>query len=293
MSGVVTKEDVLEFCSRMQGDDETKQAACLKEEAFQIRGEFSLTATANCSAGRIRTANEREYQLRGLGELWLNGGFSLTWQHVRSGKTLDGSCASGAPPITEQYKILCPAAVDRLVTQGRPYVDESYRSKFWRIDQRGIYDISQNRLVLSLRSPEDGLRAARAFFQEEQVATAREYSTKQILTYEMIFKHTDKEIYRLEVDQSDRRRGARITKLVVRSPNVSDVSGVSVGKKLTDVSGYNWKRLCEEYQAEVNCRSPYSAKVTYRLENEVVASDESIQSIVGRYRVRAIEIDVE
>src|SRR4051812_47943514 len=31
ISGVVTKEDVLEYCSRMQGDDQAKQAACLKE----------------------------------------------------------------------------------------------------------------------------------------------------------------------------------------------------------------------------------------------------------------------
>src|SRR5258706_7074579 len=66
MSGVVTKEDVLEYCSRMQGEDEAKQAACLKEEAVQLRGEFSLISTADCRAGRIKTTDEKEFQLRGV-----------------------------------------------------------------------------------------------------------------------------------------------------------------------------------------------------------------------------------
>ncbi len=81
------------------------------------------------------------------------------------------------------------------------------------MDQCGIYDISQNRFVLSLRNPEDGLKSARAAFQEEQVTTARENSTNQALTYEIIFKLNGTEIFRLEIDQSDRRRGAKITKL--------------------------------------------------------------------------------
>jgi hypothetical protein len=110
-----------------------------------------------------------------------------------------------------------------------------------------------HKFVLSLRNPEEGLKAARAAFQEEHVTTAREASTGQVLTYEMFFKHEGKEIYRLEVDQSDRRRGAKVSKLIVSSPNLVDAAGVSPGSKLMDVSGYNWKRLCEEYQAEINC----------------------------------------
>lgn len=293
MSGVVAREDVLEFCARMQGDEEAKQAACLKEQAIQLGGEFGLSATADCRAGRIRTTDEKEYQLRGVRDAGLNGEYSLTWQHVRSGKILDGSCASGEPPISAQYKILCPAAVDGLVNQARPYIDESYRTRFWQVDQRGIYDTSQNKLVLSLQNPEAGLKAARLAFQEQQIATAREESTKQVLTYDMIFRHSEKEIYRLEVDQGVPRRGARVTKLVVISPTIRDAAGVTVGKKLTDVPGYNWRRLCEEYQAEVNCRSPYSAKVTYRLESEVVDTNGSVQGIVSKYRVRAIDVFVD
>lgn len=291
MSGVVTREDVLEYCSRMQGDDEAKQAACLKEEATRLRGEFSLTSTADCSAGRIKTTDEKEYQLRGLGGVWLNGDYSLTWQHVRSGKLLDGSCASGAPPITEQFKLLCPAAVERLVGPLRSYLDESYWARFWRVDQRGIYDTNQKKLVFSIQEPEEGLKSARAVFAERKVTTAQEESTRQILTYNMIFKFNGKDIYYLEVDQSDRRRGARITKLTVSSPNISDAAGVRVGSRLIDVAGYNWKKLCEEYEAQVNCRSPYSSKVTYVLDDDVVTGRTSIQSILSKSKVKEIEVE--
>jgi hypothetical protein len=289
MSGVVTKEDVLEYCSRMQGDDEAKQAACLKEEAIQLGGQFSLMATADCQAGRTKTTDEKEYQLRGLGGLSLSGGDPLTWQHVRSGKVLDGSCASGAPPITEQFKILCPVAVERLVGRLRNYRDESYWARFWKVDQRGIFDINQKRLVFSIQNPEEGLRSARAVFEERKVTTAREYSTKQILTYNMVFKYNGKDIYHLEVDQQDQRRGTRITKLTVSSPNISDAAGVSVGVRLIDVSGYNWKKLCQMYEAMINCRSPYSSNVTYILESAVESG--SIQSMVSKFKVKEIEVE--
>lgn len=289
MSGVVTKEDVLEYCSRMQGDDEAKQAACLKEGAIQLGGQFSLMSTADCQAGRIKTTDEKEYQLRGLGGLWLNGGYSLTWQHVRSGKVLDGSCASGAPPITEQFKILCTAAVERLVGQLRNYLDKSYWAKFWRVDQRGIYDINQKRFVFSIVNPEEGLKSARAVFEERKVTTAQE--TKQILTYNMVFKYSGKEIYHLEVDQQDQRRGAKITKLTVSSPNMSDVAGVGVGVRLIDVPGYNWKKLCQVYEAMISCRSTYSSNVTYTLESTVESG--SIQSMVSKFKVKEIEVEAQ
>jgi hypothetical protein len=245
-------------------------------------------STADCQAGRIRNTDEKEYQLRGLGGLWSNGDYSLTWQHVRSGKVLDGSCASGAPPITEQFKILCSAAVERIVGPLRNYLDESYWAKFWRLDQRGIYDINQKRLVFSILNPEEGLRSARAVFEERKVATAHEYSTKHILTYNLVFKYNGKEIYHLEVDQQDRRRGAKITKLTVSSPNISDAAGVRVSLRLIDVPRNNWKKLCQIYEAMINCRSPYSSNVTYILGSAVESG--SIQSMVRKFKVKEIEV---
>ena len=193
MSGVITKEDMEEFCSRMH-DDTARQAACLKENLIELRGELSLMSTANCRAGRIKTIDEKEYQLLGLDKGSDN---SLSWQHVRSGKILDGSCASGAPPISEQFRILCLAAVEQLASQRNALVNKSYWAKFWRVDQRGIYDMNKKTLVLSILNPDDGIKSARAAFTEQKVTTAQEYSTKQVLTYNIIFKHNGKEIYHL------------------------------------------------------------------------------------------------
>lgn len=291
MSGVVTKDDIMEYCSRWASKEEAKQTACFNEEATRLRGEFSLTSTANCRVGRIKTVDDKEYQLRGLSSLWSNEGYSLTWQHVRTGEILDGSCASGAPPITKQFTILCPASVEHLIAPLRSYLDESYWTKFWKVDQRGIHDINQRKSVLSILNPEEGIRSARIIFQEQKVTTAQEYSTKQILTYNMIFKSNGYEIYRLEVDQSDRRRGTKLTKLIVSSPNISDVAGVRVGVRLIDVTSYNWRKFCIEEEAQVNCRSPYSNQVTYTLESDVVKEKTSVQSILRKSKVKGIEVD--
>lgn len=225
-----------------------------------------------------------------MGELESKTRSIVALRSISSAEVKSNSC-SLAPAVTEQFKILCPAAVERLVGETRSYLDESYWTKFWRVDQRGIYDINQKKSVLSILKPEGGLRSARAVFEERKETTAQEYSTKQILTYNMIFKFNGKEVYRLEVDQSDRRRGAKVTKLTVNSPNISDLAGISVGSRLIDVSGYNWRKLCEEYQALVNCRSPYSSKVTYILESDVVAGGASIQSILSKSKVKGIEVE--
>ena len=191
-------------------------------------------------------------------------------------------------PSNSEFFVLQPSS--NLRARGTLWSNKSYWAKFWRVDQRGIYDMNKKTLVLSILNPDDEIKSARAAFTEQKVTTAQEYSTKQVLTYNMIFKHNGKEIYHLEVDQSDRRRGARVTKLVVTSPSISDAAGVSAGNRLIDVAGYNWKRLCEEYQAQVNCRSPYSSNVSYNLENDVLSGKDSIQSVLTKYRVKEIEV---
>ena len=113
---------------------------------------------------------------------------------------------------------------------------------------------------------------------------------KKVLMYNLVFKHNGKEIYYLEVDLFNGRRPAKVTRLVVTSPNISDAAGVSTGKRLIDVSGYNWKRFCEEYQAQVNCRSPYSSNVSYNLEDDVVSGKDSIQSVLTKTKVKEIEV---
>lgn len=288
ITGVVTKEDAQEYCERWA--EVTKLGECIQSVRIESRNSLALMSTADCSAGRLRDTKEKEYQLLGIGKFYSHGSFDLLWRHVRSGEILNGSCASGAPPLTGQFKLLCPAVVERLVRPVRNFADEDYWESFWKLDQRGIYDTNSEQFVLSLKNPVEGLRLARSVFQERKNTTATEYTTKRILAWNDLFEFNGKKLFHLELDQDNPRGAAKITRLVVHSPKIKDAAGVTVGNRLVDIPGYNWKKLCAVGEGEVECRSPYSDNVTYTFENGILGEKDTISSIVHQSKVKDITV---
>ncbi|MCJ2052829.1 hypothetical protein [Methylobacterium sp. J-070] len=104
MRGIVTKADLQEYCERDPGG-ETKQYGGKLTKAQCVEGYLRtetravLSADANCRAGTVsyRAGGGKTMRLR----------FPL-------GPDGDTSCASGNPPMIEQFKMLCPAAAKRL-----------------------------------------------------------------------------------------------------------------------------------------------------------------------------------
>lgn len=101
MRGVVTKADLQEYCERDPGG-ETKQHGGKLTKAQCVDGYLRtemkavLSVEANCRAGTVsyRVGRGQPMQAR----------FPL-------GADADSSCASGIPPLAEQFKMLCPTAL--------------------------------------------------------------------------------------------------------------------------------------------------------------------------------------
>lgn len=97
MSGIVTKADVQEYCERDPGG-ETKAfggrlttTQCVDKYVASTSG-VTLSSRANCDSGTIA------YRYDGVER---RARFPL-------GPFVDRSCASGMPPLIEQFKVLCP-----------------------------------------------------------------------------------------------------------------------------------------------------------------------------------------
>ncbi|WP_345821625.1 hypothetical protein ABC766_07170 [Methylobacterium fujisawaense] len=104
MRGIVTKADLQEYCERDPGG-ETKQfggklttAQCVASY-LRSEGRATMTAEANCRTGTV-------------GYRYGNG--QVRKARFPFGADADTSCASGMPPMVEQFKMLCPAAAKRL-----------------------------------------------------------------------------------------------------------------------------------------------------------------------------------
>lgn len=104
MRGMITKADLQEYCERDPGG-ETKAyggklttAQCVANY-LRSEGRATMTAEANCRAGTV----SYRYGERQGGK----ARFPL-------GPDADTSCASGMPPLVEQFKLLCPTAAKRL-----------------------------------------------------------------------------------------------------------------------------------------------------------------------------------
>jgi hypothetical protein len=104
IKGIVTKADIQEYCERDPGGMTKKYGGKLTEEqcVAQVQGEVGrveLASAANCGAGTMvfRDGSRPPRAIR----------FPL-------GPNADTSCASGAPPLIEQFKLLCPVSARRL-----------------------------------------------------------------------------------------------------------------------------------------------------------------------------------
>ncbi|KMO34398.1 hypothetical protein VQ02_19180 [Methylobacterium variabile] len=104
MRGIITKADLQEYCERDPGG-ETKQNGgkltvkqCV-DKYLRQEARTELSAQANCRTGVV------SYQY---------GGRPTGRARFPLGPDADTSCASGLPPMIEQFKILCPAAAKRL-----------------------------------------------------------------------------------------------------------------------------------------------------------------------------------
>lgn len=104
MRGIVTKADLQEYCERDPGG-ETKQfggklttAQCVANY-LRSEGRATMAAEANCRAGTVsyRYGDRKAGRAR----------FPL-------GADGDTSCASGNPPMIEQFKMLCSGAAKRV-----------------------------------------------------------------------------------------------------------------------------------------------------------------------------------
>lgn len=108
MRGVITKADLQEYCERDPGG-ETKayggkltKAQCVTKY-LREEGGSPLSAEADCRAGTV----SYRYGSRQAGRA-----------RFPIGPDGDTSCASGMPPLIEQFKTLCPAAARRLKIDG-------------------------------------------------------------------------------------------------------------------------------------------------------------------------------
>lgn len=104
MRGVITKADLQEYCERDPGGETSQyggkltKAQCV-QKYLRTTGRVTMIAEANC---RSATVSYR-YDDRQGGK----ARFPL-------GPDADTSCASGMPPMVEQFKLLCPMAAKRL-----------------------------------------------------------------------------------------------------------------------------------------------------------------------------------
>jgi hypothetical protein len=104
MKGTITKADVQEYCERDPGGETKKFNGKLTteqcaEKYYAEQGTTTLSASANCNTGTIEFRYGTRQPIRAQ--------FPL-------GRGADSSCASGIPPLLNQFKMLCPRAAARM-----------------------------------------------------------------------------------------------------------------------------------------------------------------------------------
>ena len=103
MRGIVTKADLQEYCERDPGGEtrafggKLTKAQCVAKYLPETSG-IALSSRANCETGTVvyQYGDRPERRAR----------FPL-------GPLVDASCASGIPPLREQFKVLCPSTAKR------------------------------------------------------------------------------------------------------------------------------------------------------------------------------------
>jgi peptidoglycan hydrolase-like protein with peptidoglycan-binding domain len=99
LRGIVTKADIQEYCDRDPGGMTRNYGGKLTPEqcVLQIQNEIGrvdLATTADCNSGAL---------------IFRYGSRPPTTVQFPLGPHADNSCASGTPPLIEQFKLLCPA----------------------------------------------------------------------------------------------------------------------------------------------------------------------------------------
>jgi hypothetical protein len=109
---MIKAHNALEFCKRDPGGITVRYGGrltltqCVKQ-VIQEEGGKKYYARANC---RLRTVNDHwggTYSL--ASKRWSGSYWEYTWRDKSNGLLLDGSNASGAPIISDLYKLLCPS----------------------------------------------------------------------------------------------------------------------------------------------------------------------------------------
>ncbi|MBB4254329.1 MULTISPECIES: hypothetical protein [Rhizobium] len=100
MEGKVTRADFQEYCKRDPGHETTAHGGKLTvkqcvAEYTKTNGKDTFRSTANCSEGTLSFEPSAGEPLRVTFPLRENS---------------DVSCASGMPPLIEQFRLLCPQA---------------------------------------------------------------------------------------------------------------------------------------------------------------------------------------
>jgi hypothetical protein len=111
--GQIQLKDAREYCHRDPGGNTVKYGGrltfsqCVNQVLSDERGK-KYYARANCNEGRISDPWGDQYMLKQ--KKWEGSYWDYVWIDVKGGSVLDGSSASGAPEISEFYKVLCAAA---------------------------------------------------------------------------------------------------------------------------------------------------------------------------------------
>jgi hypothetical protein len=107
--GKVTPENAKEYCERDPGGETKEYGGKLtKDQCVEkvLKGEKGklYSASADCPRKTIKTSWGGTFTVVGMDQFG-----QYIWRNIRTGEVLDGSNASGAPIVGEQFKMLCPA----------------------------------------------------------------------------------------------------------------------------------------------------------------------------------------
>ncbi|RTL67099.1 MAG: hypothetical protein EKK42_15075 [Pseudonocardiaceae bacterium] len=171
-------------------------------------------------------------------------------------------------------------------------IDKDYISTFWKADAGGIFDVKRGAYVISAKrpdklSPPDLIKS----FATQNKVTAKDTSGLP-LQYEVHYSHSGKEYFVATLETSN--QGSVPFPIAISTPFISDKVGVRVGQYLTEIDGYNWKRLCVYGEGMLNCRSAYSENVIYDLGEgasmEGTENERQISLILSKNPIRQIQI---
>lgn len=94
MHGKITQSNLAEYCFRMNQPDTNQINKCM-EENLHVEKVATVYSQADCDAGTIKF----NYQVGNL-KIDRKANFSKKPENI--------SCASGLPPLMEQFRLMCP-----------------------------------------------------------------------------------------------------------------------------------------------------------------------------------------